>query len=66
MVLPGGIPLREPWPSEEEFFRQRPEVTGLASDDGAVVINPYARCSQIFHLLENKKRHLDSMGHLKR
>ena len=41
-ILPGGIPLREPWPSEEEFFRSRPDVSGLAADDGCVVINPFA------------------------
>ena len=41
-TLPGGIPLREPWPSEDKFFRERPDVSGLAADDDSVVINPYA------------------------
>lgn len=46
LILAGGVPLREPWPSEEEFLRSRPDVAGLASDDGAVVINPYCLLSE--------------------
>lgn len=45
-LLPGGVPLRKPWPSEEEFFKRRRDVAGLASDDGAVVINPYCLLSE--------------------
>lgn len=45
-ILAGGVPLREPWPSEEEFLRSRPNVAGLASNDGAVVINPYCLRSE--------------------
>ena len=45
-ILAGGVPLREPWPPEEEFLRGRPDVAGLASDDGAVVINPYCLLSE--------------------
>lgn len=45
-ILAGGVPLRDPWPSEEEFLRSRPDVAGLASDDGAVVMNPYCLLSE--------------------
>lgn len=40
-MLPGRVPLREPWPSEIDFFRTRPDVSGLAGDDGAVTLNPF-------------------------
>lgn len=44
--LVGGIVLREPWPSENDFFRDRPEVAGMAADDGCVVLNPYSTLSE--------------------
>ena len=45
-TLPGGVPLREPWPSEQDFFRSRPDVAGMASSDGAVVLNPHSQLSE--------------------
>lgn len=44
--LVGGITLREPWPSEKDFFRDRPEVAGMAADDDCVVLNPYSTLSE--------------------
>lgn len=44
--LIGGIVQREPWPSEEDFFRDRPEVAGMAADDDRVVLNPYSMLSE--------------------
>lgn len=44
--LVGGIVLREPWPSEDAFFRNRPEVAGMAADDDCVVLNPYSTLSE--------------------
>lgn len=41
-VLPGGVPMREPYPSEVEFFRQNPHVGGMAAEDNAVILNPYS------------------------
>jgi hypothetical protein len=41
-MLPGGVPLREPWPSELEFFKRRPEVAGMAAEDDAVILSPFA------------------------
>ena len=34
--------MREPWDAEDEFFRNRPEVAGLAGEDDCVVINPHS------------------------
>jgi hypothetical protein len=45
-ILPGGVPLRETRPSEEDFFRSRPDIAGMATDDGAVVLNPYSPLSE--------------------
>jgi hypothetical protein len=45
-ILPGGVPLREIRPSEEDFFRSRPDIAGMATDDGAVVLNPYSPLSE--------------------
>lgn len=39
------VRLREPFESEAEFFLRRPDVEGMASDDGHVVLNPYSRLS---------------------
>ena len=44
--LPGGVRLREAWPSEDEFFLSRRDVSGLAADDNCVVLNPYADLSR--------------------
>ena len=41
-MLPGEVPLRETFPSEDEFFKSRPDIAGMATDDGAVVLNPYS------------------------
>lgn len=41
-MLPGGTPHREPWPEEEKFFRSHPDVAGMAAEDDAVVLNPFA------------------------
>lgn len=41
-VLPGNIPLREPWAAESKFFKANLHISGLAADDDAVVLNPYA------------------------
>ena len=41
-VLPGGVEERAPSPSEEAFFRSRPDVAGMAAEDGRVVLNPHS------------------------
>lgn len=45
-MLHGGILLRNPFPSENEFFRRTPGVTGMATEDDAVIINPDAQLSE--------------------
>ncbi|WP_291855402.1 hypothetical protein [Bradyrhizobium sp.] len=44
-LLANDIAWREPWPSENEFFKMRPEVAGLAAEDDCVVLNPYSNLS---------------------
>ena len=45
-VLPGGVEQREPWPGEVEFFRSRPDVTGMVAEDGRVVLNPLCQLTE--------------------
>ena len=35
-----GVPLREPYPSELDFFRANPNVAGMATEDDQIIINP--------------------------
>ena len=41
-LLSGCVELREPWPTEEKFFRSNPNVSGMAAEDGRVVLNPFS------------------------
>jgi hypothetical protein len=41
-LLRSAYPVRDPYASEDEFFRRRPEVAGYAAGDGAVVLNPHS------------------------
>jgi hypothetical protein len=41
-LLRSGYPTRQPYASEDEFFRGNPQVTGMAAADRAVILNPYS------------------------
>lgn len=41
-ALIGGVPRREPYPSELEFFRKNPKTTGMAAEDDKVILNPFS------------------------
>lgn len=45
-LLADDIAWREPWPSENEFFKMRPEVAGMATEDNCVILNPYSKLSE--------------------
>jgi hypothetical protein len=38
-----GFRVRTPFPSECSWFAEHPEITGYASEDGCIVINPEAK-----------------------
>ena len=38
--------VRDPYPSEVEFFRRNPKTTGMATQDGKVIINPFSDLSE--------------------
>ena len=42
-VLPGRVEQREPWPAEIDFFRAHPNVAGMATEDGRVVLSPFSQ-----------------------
>jgi hypothetical protein len=45
-ALPGNVWTREPYPSEAEFFRRKPNIPGMATDDGFVILNPATNLSR--------------------
>lgn len=40
-----GAPQRTPYPSEMNYFKSNPNVSGMAAEDNAVILNPYSRLS---------------------
>ena len=40
------FPVRQPYESELEFFEKNPNVTGMAAEDGKVILNPYSDLSE--------------------
>jgi len=40
-----GGEKRQPYPSEKNFFSQNPSVSGMATEDGRVTLNPYSPLS---------------------
>jgi hypothetical protein len=38
-----GYPIRKPYQSESDFFKNRPEVAGMATEDKAITLNPYSK-----------------------
>ena len=37
-----GYEVRKPFSGEHAFFKSRPEVGGMAAEDGKIVLNPYS------------------------
>jgi len=37
-----GYQIRKPFEGEDKFFKSRPEVGGMAAEDGKIVLNPYS------------------------
>ena len=37
---------REPFPSETQFFRQNPNVSGMATEDGRIILSPISTLSE--------------------
>lgn len=37
-----SIPIREPYPSELDYFKKNPHVAGMATEDDAVILNPHS------------------------
>lgn len=40
--LPKGIAMREPFEGELTYFKQNPNVSGMATDDNKVILNPFS------------------------
>jgi hypothetical protein len=37
-----GYQIRKPFAGEDKFFKGRPEVGGMAAEDGKIILNPYS------------------------
>ena len=40
--MPKGIKTRKPYESELEYFRRNTNVSGMATEDNAVILNPFS------------------------
>ena len=38
--------MRDPYESELKFFKSRPEVAGMATEDNKIILNPYSKISK--------------------
>jgi len=41
-----GYEIRSPHPTEETYFKTNPVVSGMAAEDGRIVLNPYSKLSE--------------------
>ena len=37
-----GYQIRKPFAGEDKYFKSRPDVGGMAAEDGKIVLNPYS------------------------
>jgi len=40
-----GIGMRDPYESENEYFKKNPHVAGMAAEDNRIIMNPYSKLS---------------------
>jgi hypothetical protein len=41
-----GFPVRKPYQQENDYFRTNPHVSGMATEDNFITMNPYSKLSQ--------------------
>jgi hypothetical protein len=41
-----GVGVRDIDPGEDKFFKEHPNVTGMATEDNKIIINPYSTLSE--------------------
>ncbi len=44
--LPKGVEMRDLYDGERKYFEKNPNVSGMATEDGKVILNPYSELSQ--------------------
>ena len=44
--MPKGIRFRQPYESELEYFKKNTNVAGMATDDDAVILNPFSNLKE--------------------
>lgn len=45
-ITPVGGSIRDPYPTEDEYFKNSPKVAGMATEDNKVILNPYSTLSR--------------------
>ena len=38
-----GYEIRKPYASEDKYFKENPNVAGMATEDGRIILNPYSK-----------------------
>lgn len=41
-----GVAVRNPYPTEDDYFRKNPKVAGMAAEDNRIIMNPYSPLSE--------------------
>lgn len=59
-----GIPVREPTPSEVEWFENNPKTAGMAAEDDKIILNPFTTLGK--NELESVARNEASRVHMRR
>lgn len=44
--LIAGVPMRDPFKGELDYFRKNPSVAGMATEDNKIIINPFTTISE--------------------
>ena len=44
--LIAGVPMRDPFKGELDYFRKNPSVAGMATKDNKIIINPFTTISE--------------------
>ena len=41
-----GFPVRDPYQSENDYFKKNPNVGGMATEDNSIILNPHSQLTQ--------------------
>ena len=58
--------IRDPFASELDYFKKNPTVSGMATEDNKIILNPYAKLNkeEFINKLKNDEKFLNEFGNL--